>query len=44
MEEPAITKRFDGKAVDGTSLDFENRLFTLIDDLVYLLNNYARML
>lgn len=44
MEEPAITKRFDGNAVDGTTLDFENRLFTLIDDLVYLLNNYKTML
>lgn len=37
-EEPAITKRFDCSAVENRNLDFENRLFTLLDDLVYLLN------
>lgn len=37
-EEPAITKRFDGNSVENRNLDFENRLFTLVDDLVYLLN------
>ncbi len=37
-EEPAITKRFDGSEVENRNLDFENRLFTLLDDLVYLLN------
>lgn len=40
VEEPAIRKRFDGSPITGNHLDFENRLFTLLDDICYLLNNY----
>ena len=36
-EEPALTKRFDGKPIENSSLDFENRLFNLIDDLIIVL-------
>lgn len=39
-EEPTIIKRFDGKPVTGKNLVFENRLFALLDDICYLLNNY----
>lgn len=40
MEEPTICKHFDGKEVTNTSLDFENRLFALLDDMCSLLYNY----
>lgn len=40
VEEPAIRKRFDGSLITCNNLDFENRLFTLLDDICYLLNNY----
>jgi hypothetical protein len=40
MEEPSISKSFDGSKVTQESLDFENRLFTLLDDLCSLLYNY----
>lgn len=40
MEEPTICKCFDGKDVTNTSLDFENRLFALLDDMCSLLYNY----
>lgn len=40
IEEPTILKRFDGNPIRGNNLDFENRLFTLLDDICYLLNNY----
>jgi hypothetical protein len=33
MDEPTICKCFDGKDVTNTSLDFENRLFALLDDM-----------
>lgn len=39
VEEPAITKKFNGKKIRDTSLDFEHRLFALLDDLIYLLRN-----
>lgn len=39
-EEPAIIKRFDGNEVENRNLDFENRLFTLLDDLAYVLNHF----
>lgn len=42
IEEPAIVKMFDGTALTNCNLDFENRLFPLIDDLCYLLNNYEK--
>lgn len=40
MEEPTINKIFDGSKITVGNLDFENRLFELLDDLSYLLNNY----
>lgn len=40
IEEPIILKRIDGSPITGNNLDFENRLFTLLDDICYLLNNY----
>lgn len=40
MEEPTICKHFDGKEVTNASLDFENRLFALLDDMCSLLYNY----
>ncbi len=40
MEEPTINKVFDGSKILVGNLDFENRLFELLDDLSYLLNNY----
>lgn len=40
MEEPSISKSFDGSKVIQESLDFENCLFTLLDDLCSLLYNY----
>jgi hypothetical protein len=33
MEEPTISKRFDGSETTATNLDFENRLFALLNDL-----------
>lgn len=41
IEEPVIKKCFDSKTLTGNSLDFEHRLFTLLDDLIYLLNTYT---
>ena len=40
MQEPTIRKRFDGKDVNNTNLDFENRLFALLNDICNLLYNY----
>ena len=40
LEEPTISKAFDGKKISVGNLDFENRMFELLDDLSYLLNNY----
>jgi hypothetical protein len=40
MEEPTICKRFDGSNITQTNLDFENRLFALLDELCALLYNY----
>lgn len=40
MEEPIINKSFDGSEISATNLDFENRLFELLDDLSYLLYSY----
>lgn len=40
MQEPTICKRFDKKVVTKNTLDFENRLFTLLDDMCSLLYNY----
>lgn len=38
IQEPVLTRTFDGRAQDADSLDFECRLFSLMDDLCYLLN------
>lgn len=40
MEEPTICKYFDGSNITQTNLDFENRLFTLLDELCTLLYDY----
>lgn len=40
MEEPTIYKCFDGNDIIQTNLDFENRLFALLDDMCTLLYNY----
>lgn len=40
IEEPSILKRFDGSGIAINNLDFENRLFALIGELIYLLNNF----
>lgn len=40
MEEPTIFKRFDGSNITKTNLDFENRLFALLDELCTLLYDY----
>jgi len=39
MEEPLIRKRFDGISSVEDDLAFEDRVFNLINDLCYLLNN-----
>jgi hypothetical protein len=39
-QEPVLLKRFDRSNITGNSLDFENRLFTMMDELIYLLNNF----
>ena len=40
MEEPTISKRFDGSEIPTANLDFENRLFGLLNDLSGLLYEY----
>jgi len=40
MEEPTISKTFDGSEITAGNLDFENRLFCVLDDLCYLLHHY----
>jgi hypothetical protein len=40
MEEPTICKYFDGSNITQTNLDFENRLFSLLDELCTLLYDY----
>lgn len=40
MEEPIISKSFDGSSMPLIDLDFENRLFALLDDLCTLLYDY----
>lgn len=40
MAEPTITKHFDGSETTTTNLDFENRLFPILNDLCGLLNEY----
>jgi hypothetical protein len=40
IEEPTIFKRFDGNEITANNLDFENRLFALLEDLGGLLYEY----
>lgn len=40
IEEPTISKRFDGSEIPTANLDFENRLFSLLNDLSGLLYEY----
>lgn len=40
MDEPTIIKCFDGIDLNTNSLDFESRLFALLDDLCQILYNY----
>jgi hypothetical protein len=40
MDEPTILKCFDGSELTENSLDFESRLFALLDELCALLYNY----
>ena len=40
IEEPCILKRFDGSNITENNLDFENRLFALLEELIGLLNNF----
>lgn len=40
MEEPIIIKRFDGSDITANTLEFENRLLPMINELTYILNNF----
>jgi hypothetical protein len=40
MEEPIVIKKFDGRTIVNNNLYFENRLFPLIEELIYILNNF----
>ena len=40
LEEPTICKSFDGSKIKTNNLDFENRLFALLDDLCTILDDY----
>lgn len=42
IDEPIICKTFDGSELNQTNLDFENRLFNLLDSLSGLLYHYER--
>ncbi len=43
IQEPTIYIPFDGRIIEGNDLDFEQRLFALVDDLVALLNDYKKL-
>ncbi|MNY62568.1 hypothetical protein D3C86_1994070 [compost metagenome] len=42
MDEPTIIKCFDGRERTENSLDFESRLFALLEDMCALLYNYKQ--
>ncbi|KRB53729.1 hypothetical protein [Flavobacterium sp. Root186] len=42
MDEPTILKCFDGSELTENSLDFESRLFKVLDDMCALLYNYKQ--
>jgi len=39
-QEPMVIKKFDGSNITNNNLDFENLLFPLIEELIYILNNF----
>lgn len=39
-DEPVLRRCFNGREVTGEHFDLERRLFTLLDELAFLLNNY----
>lgn len=43
VQEPIISKVFDGSSLNLTSLDFETRLFELMNELIYLLSSYRSL-
>lgn len=40
MEEPVITKHFNGSDINQNTLEFENQIFDLITELIDLMNNF----
>jgi hypothetical protein len=40
VQEPVIIKHFDASDTMKNTLDFENRLFSLMEELIYLLDNF----
>lgn len=40
IEEPTVTTHFDGTPIGKDNLDFENRIFPLINELCYYLHQY----
>jgi hypothetical protein len=40
LQEPIIFKNFDGKPLNNNNLDFENRLFEILNSLISILINY----
>jgi len=39
LQEPVLHRCFDGRVQENDSLDYECRLFGILDDVCYLLNN-----
>jgi hypothetical protein len=42
VQEPKISKRFDDSPISTNNLNFENRLFDILDELIYLFNTYKK--
>lgn len=40
MQEPVVIKKFDDNNISNNNLDFENCIFPLIEELIYILNNF----
>ena len=40
MQEPMVIKKIDGSDITNNNLDFENRIFPLIEELIYILNSF----
>lgn len=43
IQEPIVSKVFDGSSLIENNLDFETRLFELMNELIYLLSNYSSL-